>query len=167
MKNIVLVGFMGTGKSAVGKRLSERLGRPFVDLDERIEREAGRPIREIFAAEGEPAFRKREAEAVRRAAALEGHVIAAGGGVMTDEENVRRLKKNGLLVCLTARAEVILRRTSASRFMRPLLTGPDPAGRIEQLLTLRAASYAKADLTVDTSDRSVDEVVDEVARTLH
>ena len=90
MKNVFLVGFMGTGKSAVGKLLAQRLRRPFLDLDRKIEKEAGRPVLRIFAEDGEVGFRRLEAKAVREAAALNGHVIATGGGVMCDDGNVDR-----------------------------------------------------------------------------
>lgn len=166
-KNIVLVGFMGTGKSAVGKLLAERLGRAFVDLDRKIEKEAGRAVAQIFQGEGETGFRKREREAVRQAAALEGHVIATGGGVMMDEENVRLLKGSGWLVCLTASPDVILRRTMATLRIRPLLSGGEPRERIEALLKLRAPFYAKADVAVDTSNRPVKEIVEEILGWIH
>ncbi|MBI3333357.1 MAG: shikimate kinase [Candidatus Omnitrophica bacterium] len=166
MKNIVLVGFMGTGKSAVGRLLSRRLKRPFVDLDDRIARQAGRSIPEIFAAEGEAGFRKREAEAVEWAAALKGRVIAAGGGVMLEQANVERMRSAGLLVCLSARPDVIVRRVLASLSSRPLLNGPDPGARVEELLKLRAPFYAKADVTIDTSDRTIEGVVGEIQKEL-
>ena len=164
MKNVILVGFMGTGKSVVGALLAERLGRPFVDLDKRIEREAGRPVARIFEAEGEAGFRKREREAVKQAAALQGHVIATGGGVMVDEENVGILKESGWLICLWASPEVILHRTAATLQTRPLLSGADPKERIEGMLKLRAPFYAKADVAVETSDRPVKEVVEEIEK---
>ena len=164
MKNVILVGFMGTGKSVVGKLLAERLGRPFVDLDKKIEREAGRPVARIFEEEGEAGFRKRERQVVRVAAALKGHVVAAGGGVMADDENVRLLKESGWLICLTARPEVILQRTAATLQGRPLLAGGEPKERIEALLKLRAPFYAKADAAVETSDRPVREVVEEIVK---
>lgn len=164
MKNVVLVGFMGTGKSAVGKLLAERLGRPFVDLDRKIEKEAGRSVAQIFQQDGEPGFRKREKEAVRQAAALREHVIATGGGVMMDEENVRLLKESGWLVCLTASPEVILHRTTAALQTRPLLGGGKPKERIEALLKLREPFYAKADVAVDTVDRPVKEIVEEIEK---
>lgn len=162
VSNIVLVGFMGTGKSAVGRRLSRHLKRPFVDLDERIAREAGKSVPEIFAGEGEHGFRKRESEAVRHAAGLKGHVIATGGGVMLEEANVRRLKASGLVICLSARPHVVIRRVLASLPSRPLLGGSDPRGKVEELLRMRAPFYAKADRTIDTSDRSIKEVVEEI-----
>jgi len=153
---------MGTGKSAVGHLLAKRLECRFVDLDERIQKKAGATIAEIFAKEGEPGFRTREAEEVKAAAELESHVIATGGGVMLDEANVRLLKQAGTLVCLTARPEVIFHRTTASLPSRPLLGGADSQQRIEELLKLRAPFYAQADLAVDTSDRSIQDVVDEI-----
>lgn len=153
---------MGTGKSAVGRILAERLGRPFVDLDRRIEKEAGQAVAQIFVSEGEAGFRRREREVVREAAALEGHVIATGGGVMMDEENVRLLKGSGWVVCLSASPDVILRRTAATLRSRPLLAGGEPRERIEALLKLRAPFYAKADVAVDTSDRPVKEIVQEI-----
>ena len=163
-RNIVLVGFMGTGKSAVGKLLAERLGRPFVDLDRKIEKEVGRTVAQIFQGEGENGFRKRERDAVLQAAALKGHVIATGGGVMMEEENVRLLKASGWLVCLTASPEVILHRTTAALQTRPLLGGGEPKGRIEALLKLREPFYAKADVAVDTSDKPVKEIVEEIEK---
>ncbi len=153
---------MGTGKSAAGRLLAKRLNCPFVDLDERIAKQAGRTIPELFADEGEASFRKREREAVQWASGLKGHVIAAGGGVMLDEENVQDLKRSGRLVCLTARPEVILERTGRSLPSRPLLKGSNPRERIEELLKLRSPYYAQADVAIDTSDRSIQEVVEEI-----
>ena len=162
MSSIVLVGFMGTGKSVVGRLLAQRLKRPFLDLDRQIEKECGKPIPRIFAEDGEAAFRRMEAEAVRKIAALRQHVIATGGGIMTDEENVRALKSAGAVVCLTASPDVILKRTAPTVAGRPMLAGGDPRQRIEELLQLRAPFYAKADFTVDTTDRSVEEIVQEI-----
>lgn len=155
---------MGTGKSAVGRLLAQRLKRPFLDLDRQIEKECGKPIPRIFAEDGEAAFRRMEAKAVQQAAALRQHIIATGGGVMTDEENVRALKSVGAVVCLTASPDVILKRTGPTAASRPMLAGGDPRQRIEELLRLRAPFYAKADFTVDTTDRSVEEVVEEILK---
>ena len=164
MSNVILVGFMGTGKSAVGRLLSRRLKRPFVDLDERIAREAKRPIPEIFASEGETGFRKRESEAVEWASGLKNHVVATGGGVMLDEANVARLKKSGLLICLSARPDIIIQRTLSALPSRPLLNGPDPKAKVEELLELRSPFYALADRAVDTSDRSIEQVAEQVLK---
>ena len=153
---------MGTGKSVVGKQLALRLNRPFIDLDRQIEKKAGRPVREIFARDGETAFRALEAAAVREASGLREHVIATGGGVMCEEGNVEALKKSGLLVCLTAGVDAILERTAASLSSRPLLAGGDPREKIEGLLKLRAPFYAKADITIDTGGRTPQQVVEEI-----
>lgn len=160
--NIVLVGFMGTGKSTVGRLLAQRLKMPFVDLDRRIEKEAGKTIPEIFGSDGEAAFRARETQAVQEVSRLSSHVIATGGGVMCDERNVEALKASGLLVCLTASPEVILARTMPTLRARPLLAGADPKQRIEQLLALRTPYYARADLTIDTTGRSPEEIEKEI-----
>lgn len=162
MKNIILVGFMGTGKSAVGKMLARKLRRPFIDLDRQIEKEAGKTVQQIFERDGEPAFRKLETKVVREAAALESHVIATGGGVMCGEENVQALKSSGVLVCLTASTDTILERTSAALVSRPLLAGGDPKERITELLALRAPTYARADVTIDTTGRTLQEVSEEI-----
>lgn len=162
MSNLILVGFMGTGKSAVGRILSKRLKRSFVDLDERITKEAGQTIAQIFASEGETGFRERESRAVAWAAGLKNHIIAAGGGALLAKENTALLKRSGTLICLTARPDVIFHRTTASLSSRPLLNAEEPRRRIEELMKLRAVSYAQAQLTVDTSDKSIAEVVEEI-----
>jgi shikimate kinase len=158
---LYLIGMMGTGKTAVGKRVAKRLGRPFLDLDAEIEREEGTPIREIFAGKGEPYFRRRERDLVARAAALQGAVVATGGGAVADPENLKVLKETGTVICLTARPEVIFERTQRAN-VRPLLQGEDPLVKIQELLEARAEAYARADATIDTTDKSVDEVVEEV-----
>jgi shikimate kinase len=162
--NIVLVGFMGTGKSAVGRALAARLRRRFVDTDALIEAAAGAPIPHIFAEAGEAAFRDYETSAITEAAALHAAVIATGGGALGRPENVERLRATGLLVCLTARPQVIVDRT-APWANRPMLAGAaDPAARVADLLAARAAHYAQADCTVDTSDLTVEEAVAEIIR---
>ncbi len=146
--------------------LARRLKRNFVDLDKMIEDQAKKTIAQIFAAEGENGFRRRESQAVEVASRLSKHVIATGGGVLLDEKNVERLRRCGMLICLTARPEVILKRTTASLPARPLLSGPNPAGRIEELVKLREPFYTKAEFAIDTSDRSVKDVVEEVLKCL-
>ncbi len=159
---IVLTGFMGTGKTEVGRRLARLLGRPFVDTDDLVEAAAGRSVADIFTAEGEPRFRALEREAVERACGVPEAVIATGGGTILDPENRRRLAAAGPIVCLAARPEVILRRVR-NPASRPLLaTAPDRAGRVEALLAARASTYALASHTVDTSGLTVDEVVERV-----
>jgi shikimate kinase len=157
----VLTGFMGTGKTRVGERLAAQLGCPFVDTDTLIERAAGRPIRDIFAAEGEAYFRRLEKRAIAQALAVPRAVVATGGGAVLDPANRARLRAAGPLVCLAAGPAVILSRTRRSG-ARPLLHGPDRRRRIERLLAERAPAYADADLLIDTSTRSVDAVVADI-----
>lgn len=165
MKNVVLIGFMGTGKSVVGRLLAQRLGRPFVDVDALIEREAGRPIRKIFAEAGEPAFRDLERGMIQRVTQRDGQVIATGGGAVLDDRNVEALKRNGWLVWLKAAPDVILQRVGDTS-NRPLLNVGDPRARVSELLGLREAFYAKADAVVDTSQQSVEQVADEILHQL-
>lgn len=162
---IVLTGFMGTGKTAIGSRLAERLGLSFVDLDRLIEAEAGITIAEIFASEGEPGFRRRERELIATFADRRDCVIATGGGAVLDAENLAHLKTGGILICLRADPEVIVQRIGTDD-CRPLLHGPDRLDRIRELLNLRASAYSKADLSIDTSRFHVEEIVDQVVRRL-
>jgi len=162
---IVLMGFMGTGKSEVGRRLAQRFGRAFVDTDQLVEERAGKRVAAIFAEDGEPAFRALEREAVAEAAARGAVVVAVGGGAVLDPENVRVLRAAGVLVHLTARPDAILRRVGDAA-SRPLLRD-DPHGTVTQLLAERGPAYeAAADVTVDTSEHSADEVVQEIKQAL-
>jgi len=163
MKNIVLVGFMGTGKTAVGKQLAKKLDMRYVNTDNLIEAREDMPINEIFAKKGEPHFRKIEKEVVKDVAAAGGQVIATGGGVVLDNENMDNLKNNGVIICLNATPEDILKRTR-SYADRPLLNVPDPLAKIKELLSAREPYYKKADHQIDTSGKSVREVVGEVVR---
>lgn len=164
MKNVVLIGFMGTGKTSTGRILAQRLGRAFVDIDAKIEEEAGRSISEIFAAEGEAAFRAIEKAMVRRMAARRGLVISTGGGTVKDTANVAELKKNGAIVCLTATVDAVLART-AHVGDRPVLDRKDAGDRrraVEDLMAERRALYEVADYSVDTSELSPLQVVDDI-----
>lgn len=164
---IVLTGFMGTGKTVVGRRLAAHLGRELLDTDALIERAAGRTVREIFAADGEARFRELERQAVREACAAGDVVVSTGGGTLLDERNVDALRDGGLLVCLTASPRVIARRVRGSVADRPLLNGhPSLTGRIRELLDARQPMYARVPLQIDTSNLSVDDVVTEIARQL-
>lgn len=156
--NTYLVGFMGTGKTAVGKELAKRKNWQFADLDELIERKDKRKIAEIFAQDGEPHFRKLEKEALEEISAKGDFVVACGGGIVIDPENIKLMKETGTIVCLTASADVILERTSKFTH-RPLLQVDKPKEKIEELLRIRAPYYAQADKTIDTSELSVREVV--------
>jgi shikimate kinase/3-dehydroquinate synthase len=154
--NVVLIGFMGTGKTAVGRSVAARLGRPFIDTDTLIEGRAGRPVSEIFAEEGEEAFRRLEADVVAAASAQDGVVIATGGGVVLNRENMARLRRTGVIVALRADPEAILARVGAG-CDRPLL-GTDPGARVRRLLEERDDLYQDADLTLDTTVLSVEDV---------
>lgn len=161
MKNIVLVGFMGTGKSVVGKKLAEKLNQSFIELDEEIEKREGESIKEIFENKGEAYFRKLEKKIVTATSEKESVVISAGGGAVVDEENFNNLKKNGIIICLQASPEMILNRTKGKK-CRPLLNVGDPKKRIEELLEKRMPYYKKADFCIDTDKLSVEELVDKI-----
>lgn len=164
MKNIVLIGFMGTGKTSTGKMLAARLGRAFLDMDQQIEKKAGKSIPAIFAEDGEAAFRAAEYELAKSLSEKRGLIISTGGGTMKREENRALLKKSGIIVCLTADAETILTRTSA-RGKRPVLDrAENRKAEIERLLGERAEIYAHADYTVDTSELSPLQVVEDIVK---
>jgi len=161
MKNIVLIGFMGTGKSRVGHMVARKLRMRFVDTDELIVERLQMPVTEVFARLGEPRFREIERQVVAQVGARDGQVIATGGGVPLFEENVQSLKRNGILVCLTASPEVIYRRTLRSN-ARPLLRTRDKLEQIKVLLGSRQLYYAVADYQVDTSSRPASAVAREI-----
>jgi shikimate kinase len=141
-KNVILTGFMGTGKTAVGRRLARLMDYDFVDTDKWIEAKEGRTIPAIFAESGEAAFRALEREAARELAASQGLVISTGGGLMLDEKNAAALGINSRVFCLTAEPEVILSRLLKKGVAgRPLLAGDNPLGKIQALLTARKEPY--------------------------
>ncbi len=159
MRNITLVGFMGTGKTTVGKLLAQRLGYKFVDVDVEIEKEQGVSISHIFSELGEPYFRMLERDMIKALAASEGLIISAGGGAVLDTRNVDDLKRGGPVVCLGATPEEILARVGGSTH-RPLLQVPDPMGKIRELLEARAPFYGRADFAIDTSGLTPEKVAD-------
>ncbi|MDD5504245.1 MAG: shikimate kinase [Candidatus Omnitrophica bacterium] len=165
MKNIVLVGFMGTGKTLTGKLLAGRLNRKRISLDEMIEKKAGQAISDIFSRHGEEYFRRLEKDIVNSLPVNKSMIIDAGGGVVIDEDNVKRLKQGGVIICLKARPEVIYERTKSGN-SRPLLNTPDPVKSIKELLAARASFYDRADYSIDTSDLTPDEVVNEILNVL-
>lgn len=138
-RNIVLVGFMGAGKTTVGKLISEQTGMPLVDMDALIELRAGKPITDIFAQDGEPHFRALEREITRELSARDGQVISTGGGVVLNSDNIADYEKTGLVVCLLASATEILNRVQHDN-TRPLLAG-DKQEKILQLLDTRKPLY--------------------------
>lgn len=163
MKNIVLLGFMGTGKTAVGKILAQKLSLKFVDFDNLIEEEMGMSISDIFFNFGEPYFRDLEKEMVRRISFKKNLVIATGGGVVLDDENMENLRRHGILITLMASVEEIYRRISKTN-NRPLLDVPYPEKTIKEMLELRRPRYELADFIVNTSGRSVEDVAEEIVK---
>jgi shikimate kinase len=160
--NIVLTGFMGTGKTTVGRELARRLGYRFVDTDQIIEQRHG-PIADIFAKKGEKAFRSIERTVAAELADVDGLVVATGGRMMLDDSNASSLGRSGHVICLVASSDTIRRRVTAddSGVIRPLLDGDDARNRIEELLESREAGYRRFP-QVDTNGRSVQEVADAV-----
>lgn len=152
---------MGTGKSAVGRRLARRLKRKFIDTDAEIEKVTGKTVAQIFAREGVTRFRSEEALLVKKIAAREGLVIATGGGLVLNPENVRLLKENGILVALTAGQEVIYNRVRRKK-NRPLLFRTNIKKRIQELLEERKGAYEIAELTLDTGSCSIDGTVEKI-----
>ncbi|MGB2705824.1 MAG: shikimate kinase [Candidatus Omnitrophota bacterium] len=163
MKNIALVGFMGTGKTKVAKILSARLNMKYVSTDDLIEEKEGISIQEIFSKKGESYFRKAEKDVIKDASLMENVVIDAGGGAVIDPENVKNLKQKGMIVCLWAEPRVILERTKKYNH-RPLLRVADPIGKIKELLESRKPFYERAGCHINTSEVSAEEVADEIER---
>jgi shikimate kinase len=160
--NIVLVGFMGTGKTAVGMRLAEMLDMRFIDTDDIIEEDSKMSIPEIFSEMGEEHFRELESKAVGKVCKFSRQVIATGGGAVIREQNLQKLRSTGMLFCLDATPEVILQRTSQYTH-RPLLQVDDPIGQIRKMLQTRESFYSLADHRIDTSQLTIDQVADRIA----
>jgi shikimate kinase len=163
--SVSLTGFMGTGKTTVGRLLAQRLRKPFIDSDERIEQLEGCSVATLFADRGEPNFRALERQVVADAVQTDA-VVATGGGAIVDPVTYQRMHEAGPIVCLVADVETILRRTAADR-TRPLLENGERRTRISQLLSERAAAYARADVTVDTTGRDVEAVLEDILSFLH
>ena len=160
---IALIGFMGAGKSAVGRLLSARLGLSFVDLDEVISAMAGKDITEIFAAEGEEGFRERESEALKRVLDGGSKVVSCGGGVVLRDENVELLRRKSRVFLLRVSPERALERLAGSEG-RPLLDADDVEERIRELMEERAERYhAAAHAEFDASDADPEEIAEEIA----
>lgn len=164
--NVVLTGFMGTGKSTVGRALAERLGRHFLDTDALIEQQHG-PIRDIFATRGEATFRELEHQLASELAQRHSLVIATGGRTLLDERNAAALDATGEIFCLHATADELGERllVDGERSKRPLLDGDDPLQRITDLLADRAEGYGQF-TQIATTGRSVDEIVEQIIEEL-
>lgn len=163
MKNIVLTGFMGTGKTEVGRILAQRFGYTFLDADSIIEQEQKMSITEIFRQYGEPYFRDVESDVLKRLAERDRVVISTGGGAVLRQENIDNLRKKGIIVCLTASPETILRRTSNDS-SRPLLQVEEPLQKIKELLEFRRPYYERSDIMVDTEGKSPLDVAEEIIK---
>lgn len=162
MKNIVLVGFMGTGKTTIAIALARRLGMRYVSTDDLIEKREKRTINEIFRDSGEDYFRDVESAVIRDLSCQEGLVIDTGGGAVIREDNIAYMKSGGIVVCLAADEAAIMERTKKYKH-RPLLNCDDPKRRIRELLAKRAPFYAKADHMVDTGELTARQVVERIA----
>ena len=161
----MLVGFMGTGKTSVGKILGSKLVREVIDVDLYIEKTEKRKIADIFGKEGETHFRMLEKNAVEAISRREGIVITTGGGVVLDPENMKALGKNGVLVALSATPETIFRRVRNSKH-RPLLQGGDPMSEIKRLYALRKPLYEKCDFNFPTDNCTPSAVAEKVLEKL-
>lgn len=161
MKNLVLVGFMGSGKSTVGKWVADRLGVSFVDMDALIEQRVGKSISEIFATEGEANFRQLERALVQELAAGKDQVIAAGGGVALNPQNIRDFQQTGVVVALLVTPNAAHARTKKQRH-RPLLEGANRWLELRRLHKERAPLYESIPLRVDTTDKGIEAVVMEI-----
>lgn len=168
MTHLFLTGYRGTGKSTIARHLADRLALPAADLDVEIERAAGRAVREIFAAEGEAGFRRRESDALGRLVARPCHVIALGGGAILAEKNRRWIAGTGRCCWLRAAPETIARRLRNdphSASLRPALTSLDAREEIGDLLRQRTPLYAEvAQFAVDTDDAPLEQIVERIAR---
>jgi len=160
--NLVLIGFMGTGKSSAGKRLATRLGLALRDMDAMIEVRAAKPIPRIFAEDGEPHFRRLERALVQELAGRTGLVISTGGGVVLNPDNIRDFAATGVVVCLQATPETILKRVEHATH-RPLLAEGDKLAKIRALLEKRQPLYDAIPLHVQTDGLSTMAVAECVA----
>jgi shikimate kinase len=161
MKNIVLTGFMGTGKTEVGRELARLLDMKLIDVDTEIEKSQKMTINEIFKEFGEPRFRDVETEMIKKVSENKNIIISAGGGAVLKQENMDTLRKNGIIVCLTATPETILKRTSNNKG-RPLLLVGNPLERIKELLNFRKPFYEKADIMIDTEGKTPLQIAEEI-----
>ncbi len=165
--NIALIGFMGVGKTAVGKVLAEKLGRSFVELDSLIEQKAGKSIPDVFQQDGETAFRELEIEVTKEVSKGRNLVIACGGGLVLNKINIDRLKQQSRIIYLTASLGVILKRVSGEAGERPLLKLASRALNVRELLGFRKPFYERAaDITIDTSKLDIDSVAERIIEKL-
>lgn len=164
LQNIILIGFMGSGKTTTGKELAKLLNRPFLDLDEFIEEACGMKIAKIFKEGGEHFFRKKESQAIDLLESKKNSVISTGGGVWQNEENRSKLLRMGLCVWLKVSPEKALKRIEANLSQRPLLAASEnPLQTMTGLLMERETDYSKAHVIVVTNDKNPKQVAEEIA----
>lgn len=166
VRNLVLTGFMGTGKSSVGRLVAAQLRFQFVDTDSLIEQRAAKCIAEIFEQDGEPAFRQWEQKVVQELSSGGRMVISTGGGLIVNPVNLAALREHALVVCLWASPETIYERTRFATH-RPLLRDPDPLATIRMLMAAREPFYRQADVLVNTESRSAREVAQHILHEFH
>jgi len=159
--NIVLVGYMGTGKTAVGAKLAEMLQMEVIDTDDIIETDSGMVISQIISEIGGEHFRDLECKAVEKVCKLNHHVISTGSGVVVREANIKNLRNTGVLFCLNAAPEVIWQRVYHENH-RPLLQVEDPLSRIREMLEARRPLYDKVDYKIDTTQLTVEQVAGKI-----
>lgn len=164
-KNIILVGFMGTGKSSAGRIIASRCAMDFLDMDDEIVRREGCSIPEIFRERGEPAFRALERALVQELAGRSNLVISTGGGIVLNPDNIADFSRTGHVFCLQARPETILGRVEHDQ-NRPLLQGGDKLAKISELLAKRQPLYDAIPLQIDTEGHQPADTADEVIRRL-
>ncbi|GIQ68301.1 shikimate kinase [Xylanibacillus composti] len=164
VKNIIFVGFMGTGKTTLGRLLAERLQWPFIDCDEKIVQKAGMSIADYFAMHGEAAFRDLETEVIREVLSGRMQVVSTGGGSVLRESNRALMKNGGLVIALTADKDTILQRVRHDSG-RPLLQG-DAEARVGKLLKEREGAYDFADISINTAQRSMEQAIQRILESL-
>jgi shikimate kinase len=164
-RSIVMVGMPGCGKSALGKRLAPRLGLPFLDVDEEIERAAGKTVKEIFADHGESSFRDGERKVIARLLASGPQVLATGGGALMNAETRANIRRSGVSIWVKADAALLVRRVT-KRSTRPLFEGRDPETVVKELMAARHPLYAGADIVVESRDVPHETMVEEIVEAL-
>jgi len=166
MKNIYLVGFMGTGKTVVGENLAKRLAREFVEMDAVIAEREGKKIVDIFDKKGEAYFRKLEKKLLKELCIKDNLIISCGGGLICDKENLKRLKETGIVFALTASPLVIYERTK-KHLHRPILNVNDPQAKIKELLDKRTPYYKQAQYSINTENVLPEEIAAKIVTILN
>ena len=169
--NIILIGFRGTGKTTIGKMLAQRLGKEFVDADEYLEQKEGKTVKDIFAEGGEKLFREIETQIIAELCLSDNRVVATGGGAILREENVRALKKSGIIILLEADTDTIykrIHRNTTTEQRRPSLTNRNAYEEIEYLLEYRGPLYDRtADFVINTTSMSANDAANKIITFLH